>query len=178
MAFGEGSLSAEVLEDKAFMALFSVPLPKEARQEVSSALRLSADQDVPMSRREEKWRRLLERPRAIEKWRTLSDSTVKPDIPDVRVQPLVRSLWNGKGWGTKGTGFDRFFAKHVPDIIWNDGAGIPCTAVSAAQLMHYFRHPNHNRRTDRLFTYHNYHEPEGKGASVLLWGDADGTPYR
>ena len=30
MAFGEGSLSAEVLEDKAFMALFSVPLSKEA----------------------------------------------------------------------------------------------------------------------------------------------------
>ena len=30
MAFGEGSLPAEVLEDKAFMALFSVPLSKEA----------------------------------------------------------------------------------------------------------------------------------------------------
>ena len=30
MAFGEGKLSAEVLEDKAFMALFSVPFPKEA----------------------------------------------------------------------------------------------------------------------------------------------------
>ena len=44
--------------------------------------------------------------------------------------------------------------------------------------MHYFRHPNHNRRTDRLFTYHNYLEPEGKGASALLWGDADGTPYK
>ena len=178
MAFGEGKLSAEVLEDKAFMALFSVPLSKEARQEVSSVLRLSADQDVPMSRRGEKWRRLLERPRAIEKMRTLSDSTGKPDIPDIRVQPLVRSLWNGKGWGTKGTGFDRFFAKHVPDIIWNDGAGIPCAAVSAAQLMHYFRHPNHNRRTDRLFTYYNHHEPEKKGASALLWGDADGAPYR
>ena len=30
MAFGEGKLSAEVPEDKAFMALFSVPLSKEA----------------------------------------------------------------------------------------------------------------------------------------------------
>ena len=30
VAFGKGKLSAEVLEDKAFMALFSVLLPKEA----------------------------------------------------------------------------------------------------------------------------------------------------
>ncbi len=30
MAFGEGKLSAGVLENKAFMALFSVLLPKEA----------------------------------------------------------------------------------------------------------------------------------------------------
>ena len=138
MAFGEGSLPAEVLEDKAFMALFSVPLPKEARQEVSSALRPSADQDVPMSRREEKWRRLLKRPRATGEMRPLSDSTGKPDIPDVRVQPLVRSLWNGVGWKTDGR-LNRFFAKHVPDPVWNAGAGIPCTAVAAAQLMHYFR---------------------------------------